>query len=283
MEEQKKAIIHQAVTGQIDVRTSKPYPAYKPSSVEWLGDVPAHWEIRTFTRTAVELADYRGATPTKTEFGVFLVTAKNIKRGWIDYEGSKEFVAESEYATIMRRGLPRCGDLLLTTEAPLGHAALVDREDVALAQRVIRFRLSPQTLCSEFALLSVLDPYFQNQLLCRGTGSTALGIKASKLPRLKILCPPMNEQEAILTQVATASDPISSEQELATSQISFLREYRTRLIADVVTGKLDVREAAAVLPEVDPLAADDELDEPINVDDDAGSDELDAMPEVVEA
>ena len=280
LEEQKQAIIHQAVTGQIDVRTGQPYPAYKPSGVEWLGDVPAHWEIRTFTRSAIELADYRGATPTKTEFGVFLVTAKNIKRGWIDYEGSREFVAESEYATIMRRGLPRCGDLLLTTEAPLGHAALVDREDVALAQRIIRFRLSPQTLFSEFALLSVLDPYFQNQLLCRGTGSTALGIKASKLPQLKILCSPMNEQQAILTQVATASDPISSKQELATSQINLLREYRTRLIADVVTGKLDVREAAAGLPEVDPLAAEDDPDETLAAADES---EFDDEKELAEA
>ena len=202
LEEQKQAIIHQAVTGQIDVRTGEPYPAYKDSGVKWLGDVPKHWEVRPFTRIAIEKADYRGATPTKKESGVFLVTAKNIRKGWIDYEASQEFVAEEEYPNIMRRGFPRQGDMLLTTEAPLGHAALVDREDIALAQRVIRFRLSSGILLSEFALHSVLDWYFQNQLMCRGTGSTALGIKASKLPQLKILCPPLNEQHAILGQVA---------------------------------------------------------------------------------
>ena len=245
LEEQKQAIIHQAVTGQVDVRTGQPYPAYKPSGVEWLGDVPEHWDARTFTRSSVEGADYRGATPTKTESGVFLVTAKNIRSGWIDYEASREFVAEDEYTRIMRRGFPRRGDLLLTTEAPLGHAALVDREDIALAQRVIRFRLTPRTLLSEFALFSVLDPYFQNQLLCRGTGSTALGIKASKLPQLKILCPPVDKQQAILAQIAQACDPINSDRALAARQIELLREYRTRLIADVVTGKLDVRETAA--------------------------------------
>ena len=251
LEEQKQAIIHQAVTGQVDVRTGQPYPAYKPSGVEWLGDVPEHWDVRTFTRSSVEGADYRGATPTKTESGVFLVTAKNIRSGWIDYEASREFVAEDEYTRIMRRGFPRRGDLLLTTEAPLGHAALVDREDIALAQRVIRFRLTPRTLLSEFALFSVLDPYFQNQLLCRGTGSTALGIKASKLPQLKILCPPVDKQQAILAQIAQACDPINSDRALAARQIELLREYHTCLIADVVTGKLDVREEAGRLPDED--------------------------------
>ena len=283
LEEQKQAIIHQAVTGQIDVRTGQSYPAYKPSGVEWLGDVPAHWEIRTFTRSAVEIADYRGATPTKTESGVFLVTAKNIRSGWIDYEVSREFVAEDEYTEIMRRGFPRRGDLLLTTEAPLGHAALVDREEIALAQRVIRFRLAPQTLRTEFALHSVLDSYFQNQLLCRGTGSTALGIKASKLPQLKILCPPVDEQQTILVQITNASAPIDSNRALAIRQIDLLREYRTRLIADVVTGKLDVREAAATLPEVDPLVAEDTLGDALNPDVESALDELATVPEEAEA
>jgi len=251
LEEQKQAIIHQAVTGQIDVRTGEPYPAYKDSGVKWLGDVPKHWEVRPFTRIAIEKADYRGATPTKKEAGVFLVTAKNIRKGWIDYEASREFVAEEEYPNIMRRGFPRQGDMLLTTEAPLGHAALVGREDIALAQRVIRFRLSSGILLSEFALHSVLDWYFQNQLMCRGTGSTALGIKASKLPQLKILCPPLNEQHTILGQIAKVQGRIDLERKAVARQVELLNEYSTRLIADVVTGKLDVREAAAELPEED--------------------------------
>ena len=275
LEEQKQAIIHHAVTGQIDGRTGEPYPDYKDSGVKWLGDVPKHWEVRPFTRIAIEKADYRGATPAKKESGVFLVTAKNIRKGWIDYEASREFVAEEEYPNIMRRGFPRQGDMLLTTEAPLGHAALVDSEDIALAQRVIRFRLSSGILLSEFALHSVLDWYFQNQLMCRGTGSTALGIKASKLPQLKILCPPLNEQHAILGQIAKVQGRIDLERKAVARQVELLNEYRTRLIADVVTGKLDVREAAAELPEVDPLAEDD-LDGTIHDGENSNLGELDA-------
>ena len=278
-EEQKQAIIHQAVTGQIDVRTGRPYPAYKPSGVEWLGEVPRHWEIRPFTRSALEVADYRGATPRKTDSGVFLATAKNIKIGWIDYNASTEFVAEDEYAEIMRRGLPQCGDLLLTTEAPLGHAALVDREDIALAQRVIRFRFASKILLSEFALRSVLVPYFQHQLLCRGTGSTALGIKASKLPQLRIVCPPVDEQQAIVAHVAHCSSSIDLHRTLASREIALLQEYRTCLIADVVTGKLDVREAAARLPDVDPLA-EEHIGDPVHAEVGSNLEEDEAAQEV---
>ena len=256
LEEQKQAIIHQAVTGQIDVWTGQPYRMYKDSGVEWLGEVPEHWEVRSFTRNCVEISDYRGATPRKTDSGVFLVTAKNIRRGWIDYDASREFVAEEEYSSIMRRGLPRAGDLLITTEAPLGFAALVDREDIALAQRVIRFRLDERVLMPGFGLHSVLDSYFQNQLQCRGTGSTALGIKASKLPHLKIICPPISEQRAILMHCQTALDNSERRSAAAAGLIGLLEEYRARLIADVVTGKLDVRDAAASLPEIDPLDVD---------------------------
>ena len=244
LEEQKQAIIHRAVTRGLD-----PNVRLKPSGVEWLGDVPEHWEVLSFTRIAVERADYRGATPTKTESGIFLVTAKNVRKGWIDYEASKEFVAEKDYAAIMRRGLPKRDDLLLTMEAPLGHAALVDCEDIALAQRIVRFRFDPNRLEATFVLRSVLSPYFQNQLLRRGTGSTALGIKASKLPQLQLLVPPLAEQRTLLQWIDRECRPIDFAAGQAESEIALLREYRTRLIADVVTGKLDVREAAARLPQ----------------------------------
>jgi type I restriction enzyme S subunit len=256
LEEQKQAIIHRAVTRGLD-----PDVRLKSSGVEWLGDVPEHWWVRAFTRCCIELADYRGATPTKTESGVFLVTARNIRKSWIDYETSREFVSPDEYSTIMRRGLPRCGDLLLTTEAPLGNAALVDRDDIALAQRVIRFRMNPCILVPGFVLHSVLSPYFQDQLLCRGTGSTAQGIKASKLPQLQILCPPIPEQRQILASLDDQLGPLDQVVNRAIREVTLLREYRTRLIADIVTGKLNVREAAARLPDEpeETEAADDSV------------------------
>jgi type I restriction enzyme, S subunit len=254
LHEQKQAIIHRAVTRGLD-----PSVPLKPSGIPWLGEIPQHWEVWSFLRCTIERADYRGATPEKVDSGVFLVTAKNIRKGWIDYESSKEYVRSSDYAKIMRRGLPKKGDVLLTMEAPLGHFALIDREDIALAQRIVRFRLNAARLLPQFALLCLNSPYFQNQLAERATGSTAQGIKASKLPQLLVAFPSVSEQVVIVERVRCDCAPLDTVISRLEREINLLREYRTRLVADVVTGKLDVREAAARLPDEAPpdLAEDD--------------------------
>jgi type I restriction enzyme S subunit len=137
LQEQRTALITRAVTKGLD-----PNVPMKDSGVEWPGEIPAHWEVKPFTRYAIEKSDYRGKTPEKVASGVFLVTARNVRMGLIDYDCSQEFIAEDDYDDVMRRGVPRKDDLLFTTEAPLGNVALVDREDIALAQRIIRFRMN---------------------------------------------------------------------------------------------------------------------------------------------
>ena len=247
LNEQRQALIHRAVT-----RGLHPNVTLKDSEVWSLGDVPTHWDVRPFVRCTTERADYRGATPEKVDSGAFLVTAKNIRKGWIDYETSQEYVRHSEYLKIMRRGLPKLGDVLLTTEAPLGNVALVDREDIALAQRIIRFRLNPDILLPRFAVFCLNSAYFQNQLAERATGSTAKGIKASKLPQLIVALPPTDEQREIIAVIDRNVSPINETLTRAEREIALMREYRARLVADVVTGQLDVREAARCLPTEEP-------------------------------
>lgn len=236
LQEQRTALITRAVTKGLD--TIVPL---KDSCVEWLGAIPAHWSVKPFTKYVIEKADYRGKTPAKTASGVFLVTAKNVRTGWIDYECSQEFVAEDEYSEIMRRGLPRKGDILFTTEAPLGNVALVDREDIALAQRIIRFRMDAKHFDSHFALFAMMSDYFQSQLLTLSTGSTAEGLKASKLSMLWLIAPPAIEQRAIgafLERETTRIDALIAKVREA---VYHLTELRAALISAAVTGKIDVR------------------------------------------
>ena len=95
--------------------------------------MPAHWEVVGLTKYLSSVVDYRGRTPTKVDEGVFLITAKNIRNGRVNYASSEEFIMSSEYDDVMSRGRPEIGDVLFTTEAPLGQVANVDRVDVALA------------------------------------------------------------------------------------------------------------------------------------------------------
>ena len=92
---------------------------YKQTEV---GVIPNEWGVISLI-DCCDFADYRGKTPPKTSSGTFLVTARNVRKGYIDYSESQEYVPTELYDEIMRRGKPRIGDVLITTEAPLGVAS----------------------------------------------------------------------------------------------------------------------------------------------------------------
>lgn len=141
--------------------------------------------------------DYRGKGPEKVDSGVFLVTAKNIKKGFIDYTNSREFVHRENYALVMRKGLPLKGDVLFTTEAPLGNVALVDDPNIALAQRVIKFRGTPGVLLGTYLMNYMLSAPFQRTIRKKSIGTTVQGISGSELHRITIAIPSLEEQQRV--------------------------------------------------------------------------------------
>ena len=145
------------------------------------------------------VVDYRGKTPKKVDNGIFLVTAKNIRKGYIDYDKSQEYIAIENYDEVMKRGKPELGDVVITTEAPCGNIAQIDRTDIALAQRVIKYRAKDSTFLDNTYLKYVLlGAEFQNKLKINATGGTVKGIKGSKLHQLTIPIPPIEMQKKIV-------------------------------------------------------------------------------------
>ena len=217
----------------------KRYLEYKESGVEWIGDIPKDWNTVPLTKYLESIVDYRGRTPEKTGGGRFLVTAKNIRDGQIDYEISQEFTSEDEYQKIMTRGIPQIGDVLFTTEAPLGEVANVDDVSVALAQRIIKFRPKSNRLNPYFLKYWILSYSFQSDLHQHATGSTAQGIKASKLCFLKLNLPPLKEQTQIANFLDRKTGKIDELIRVKERKIELLREQRTALINQAVTKGLD--------------------------------------------
>lgn len=230
--EKRQAMITRAVTTGLN-----PGVQMKPSGVEWLGEMPLHWNVRGLTKCTWR-ADYRGATPEKVTSGVFLVTAKNIKGGRIDYEASQEFVSEDVYEHVMRRGLPMIGDVLFTTEAPLGEIAQIDRADIALAQRVIKFSSSTRDLHNDYLAYWMMCSPFQAQIHSRSTGSTAIGLKASKIVDLPCLLPPVDEQIAIANQIKAGLGRFRRVEAMVNKSLDQQMEYRSSLITAAVAGQL---------------------------------------------
>ncbi|WP_429193910.1 restriction endonuclease subunit S [Aeromonas veronii] len=236
LKEKRQAVISHAVTKGLN-----PNAPMKDSGVEWLGQVPKHWIVAGFKKYIEPIVDYRGKTPTKTESGVFLVTARNIKNGSIDYHLSEEFISEDDYEEVMRRGKPKLGDVLFTTEAPLGEVAQVDNESIALAQRIIKFRGLRDILDCSYLKLFIQSTEFQHGLMTFATGSTALGIKSDRLGYLKQLVPPISEQTQIVEVVAKHAMQFGKLIDIANKAIQLMQERRTALISAAVTGKIDLR------------------------------------------
>jgi type I restriction enzyme S subunit len=160
---------------------------------------PEHW-AKLSLADLFQFIDYRGKTPVKTSAGVVLVTAKNVRPGALINEPI-EYISEQSYIEWMTRGFPREGDLLITTEAPLGNIARINSEPTfALAQRVINLQPFAE-INTKFFMYFMMSPSFQKVLLENSTGMTAKGIKAAKLKQLMLSVPPREEQDRIVQRV----------------------------------------------------------------------------------
>ena len=190
-----------SLTAELTAR-KKQYEYYRDKLLTFGDDVP-YRQIKDIC----DIVDYRGKTPTKTSSGVFLVTAKNIRKGYIDYEKSQEYISASDYDDVMRRGIPKIGDVLITTEAPCGNVAQVDREGIALAQRVIKYRPKSEIINSAYLKYVLLGKEFQSKLNAAATGGTVKGIKGSKLHKLTIPVPSIDAQEKVVSLLESFDVP----------------------------------------------------------------------------
>lgn len=217
----------------------KEYPQYVQTGISWIPEIPKGWKIGGLTKFLESIIDYRGKTPEKVDEGIFLVTAKNIKNGQINYDLSKEYVKKDDYEEIMHRGKPKIGDVLFTTEAPLGEVANVDREEIALAQRIIKFRGLSNILDNYYLKYWILSHPFQSNLKSFATGSTAEGIKASKLSSLQVVLPSIIEQKKIVKFLDRKIDEIDTLIKNKNRLIDLLNQQRQAIITEAVTKGLN--------------------------------------------
>jgi type I restriction enzyme S subunit len=242
LEEQKQAIIHRAVTRGLD-----PNVCLRPSGIEWMGDMPEHWEVRRLKQAFRRIVG--GSTPSSAEPNywdgdVVWVTPSDISRA----ERLK-----SSLRRITQEGLKSCsselvppGSIIVTSRAPVGNVALADVE-LCTNQGCKALVTTDQVVnpMFGFAVLRML----KGELQSLATGTTFTEISTSKLGVVPIPLPPILEQTAIVRYLYNTTSNITSSIDHAQREMSLIREYHIRLITDVVTGKLDVREAAARLPD----------------------------------
>ena len=261
--EQKQAIIHRAVTRGLD-----PSVPLKPSGIPWLGDIPQHWEVVALGRLCVSRCDGPFGSGLKsahyTDSGVRVIRLQNIGSG--EYRARDgAFISAEHYATLGDHGVIE-GDLLVAglgdEKIPAGRACVAPRDlgPSMVKADCFRFRMIGGQVVVQF-IAAQLSATAAGATACLSTGATRLRINLSASAARSVAIPPAAEQQEILTSIDRAVAPLIRTISRLEREIELLREYRTRLVADLVTGKLDVRQASAHLPdEALPEMTEDDTD-----------------------
>jgi len=252
LKEQKQTIINNMVTGKCEVRRVKgengkeqleafPTPPRKlrPSNSEWLGDIPEHWEVRKLKFASKMIVG--GATPASGQSelwdgDVVWITPQDV---------SKNERLRSSARQLTFAGITSCstvvvppGSVIVTSRAPVGNVSFAEVE-LCTNQGCKAVVPDEQYLLNEycFVLLKAMQPVFQRV----ANGTTFPEISTWTLENIKVLLPPISEQETILSYLKVTTSTIDHAITRAEREIELIREYRARLISDVVTGQVDVR------------------------------------------
>jgi type I restriction enzyme S subunit len=199
----------------------------------------------------IRFIDYRGKTPVKTASGIRLITAKNVKMGYLQ-DLPMEYIAASNYKTWMTRGIPQKGDILFTTEAPLANVAQLDTaEKVAFAQRIIIMQPQPKSLDSTFLKFLLLSQPVQLRIRTKGTGATVQGIKASLLKTIEISFPrSLVEQRRLVAKLEGLSNATQRLGCIYLDKLSALDGLKKSLLHRAFAGELTADKAAELIEAV---------------------------------
>ena len=250
LEEQRQAIIHRTVTHGLDSNVR-----LKPSGVEGLGDVPAHWEVVTLGYLATKFGSGvtpRGGATVYQETGIPFLRSQNIHFDGLHLGGVARITPRLHQSLSNTHVKP--GDVLLNiTGASIGRVCSVPDHfsEGNVSQHVCIIRPKKNRLLSGFLASFLSTAFMQREIRFEQNGASREGLTLHSIRNFKIVLPTISEQQHILAEIRAHTERLAVAVTATRRQIALLQEYRTRLIADVVTGKLDVREAAAELPEGD--------------------------------
>jgi type I restriction enzyme S subunit len=266
LNEQKQAIIHRAVTRGLD-----PAVPLKPSGIPWLSDIPQHWEARKIRAVATRVT--KGTTPTTigrqfVDSGIRFVKVESISADRSILESNCAFIDDATDKLLSRSRL-RAHDVVISIAGAIGRAAIIAPSLLPANTNQAVAIISPRAhLCLPEWLTYVLaSPMCLRAMTDASVQSAQPNLSLASLGRTAIPLPPVHEQESILRCLSGDTASVTDATSRLEREITLLREYRTRLVADVVTGKLDVRDVAARLPDEAPLdTIDDGTDLTVDTD-----------------
>jgi len=263
LKDQKQAIINDAVTGKIDVATGKPYPKYKDSGVEWLGLVPDGWKALSIKRlVSTKMSDGPHETPKFVDNGIPFVSAEAVYDGKVNLKSRRGDISSESHLEFCKKIKPQKNDIFIVKSgSTTGKSCIIDFEEEFSVWSPLALVRCNNKVLPLFMYYAISSTYFQKQVQDRWSFGTQPNIGMGVLQNLKVLFPlDLKVQKAVLDSINNKIAMIDLTISRAEREIALMQEFRTRLISDVVTGKIDVR--GIEIPEI--VEVDQSIDESLD-------------------
>ena len=247
LEEQRQAVIHQAVTRGLD-----PDVQTKPGEIPWLENIPKHWDVRRLCQLATKFGSGvtpRGGAAVYRDTGVPFLRSQNVHFDGLRLDDVVRIPPNLHESMSASHVQPH--DVLLNiTGASIGRVCSVphDLGQGNVNQHVCIIRPNQELLLSRFLVAFLSTSGAQNDIRTEQTGASREGLTLQSIRDFRTPLPPISEQTQIVHRIDEATHDVYRAIASTSRQIDLANEYRTRLIADFVTGQIDVHGAAIELP-----------------------------------
>ncbi|CAI0978836.1 restriction endonuclease subunit S [Serratia quinivorans] len=237
LKERRQAVISHAVTKGLN-----PDVPMKDSGVEWLGEVPEHWDVMPLKYTCSLIKDGTHLPPARVDKGIPLLSVRNIINGKFDFRDDDSQISYKDYKSLCSSFVPKKDDVLLAiVGATLGKVALVPKMDSFHIQRSLGVFRTNSLICPQLLSYVFNSKGFQSLLWENAGFSAQPGIYLGSLANFSVPVPPINEQTEIIEFIVKTANKLDLLISQATKLTVLMQERRTALISAAVTGKIDVR------------------------------------------
>ena len=239
LKEKRQAVISHAVTKGLN-----PNVEMKDSGVEWLGEVPAHWEVSAMKHTVNAIGDIDHYMPQTKDSGVPYVMTGDLEdfASRIDFDNCKK-VSHRDFQNLSKKIKSSIGDVILARYATIGTVSYIDIDiNFLVSYSCVTIKPNPEKLLGIYLFYFLKSDNFkigiQNQINTNTQGNVGVG----DLKQFKLVLPPINAQKDIVYFIDRKTNELDTLIQKAESAIYLMKERRTALISTAVTGKIDLRD-----------------------------------------
>ena len=239
LQEKRTVLITRSVTKGLD-----PTAPIKNSGVEWLGEIPADWEVTSLSQRLTRITyGFTNPMPIVDE-GPYMLTAFDIGDGKILYETARH-TTNTAFNLLTDKSRPESGDILITKDGTLGRVAVASGEPICINQSVALLRFAPLSVDIDFIQNMLRSAPYQERMVFEAGGTAIKHIYISRLAKMPVALPPLEEQRSIAKFASKSRKELDALIAKIGDAIDRLKEFRTALISAAVTGKMNLRGQAA--------------------------------------